>query len=504
MPVVYLPLGSKSASGMLGEMVVYQGTTVRKYVIPRDPRTSAQLDVRHLFADVTKTYRSAGLWCKSAWKGAFGSRWFTGLYGRVTANGNARWLEAAAIFDSFQEVSKAAWDENAPFLATWNRPGLVFWVCQFVAYNWFVELGLFEFGTGEYGEGDASTAADVWLQGLDNVLLGGLFDQDEGLVKFNSGWHFVADAAAYDGGYQETLSGASRQCYFWFYGAQIKLIGKAANGLGSLTVSIDNVQMTVIEQHQLEIEYQVVWTVPAVKKGLHYCSINGSGSPVANIDAVIVLTNPSKVKMPKVAGSKLELGLLEMVQQVSIPVAPGEGKNLLYWLADGKFYRLGSDGSPVDVGGGGLTQAQADALYAALGHNHDSVYVQKGTMGGRFFLPFGVYAAINPISASAALPYAASVDRAISFVAAAVNIYVDGTNNSSNYWELRFQRSVGGFITNAFSTSADAGSTWLLKSTTTFLVASVDSSCYGIRVYVNKVGSPGSLYVAGPMLEVSV
>jgi hypothetical protein len=83
MPIVYLPLGSKAASGMVGEMVVYQGTTVRKYVIPTDPRTVAQLDVRHQFADITKMYKSAGLWMRTAWKGQLGARWYTSLLGRV-------------------------------------------------------------------------------------------------------------------------------------------------------------------------------------------------------------------------------------------------------------------------------------------------------------------------------------------------------------------------------------------------------------------------------------
>jgi len=117
-------------------------------------------------------------------------------------------------------------------------------------------------------------------------------------------------------------------------------------------------------------------------------------------------------------------------------------------------------------------------------------------------LPFGVYASINPMAATST-PYAAAIDRAITYKSFTCCVYVGLTNNASNYWNIKLEETLTGAIVKTLTTSAGAAGYQLLTATT-FDIASSDASDKGLYIQCEKVGSPSALYLFGPLLEVEV
>lgn len=122
------------------------------------------------------------------------------------------------------------------------------------------------------------------------------------------------------------------------------------------------------------------------------------------------------------------------------------------------------------------------------------------------YLPFGVYTNTSPIgeASSPAFPYGTTVERTLNFVKWAQGVFVSTTNNGSNYWTIELIRWTDNSVIASVSTSASAADTHLLLSTTTFSIASITTSFVGIIVRCTKTGTPGNLFIVGPMLEVSV
>lgn len=117
------------------------------------------------------------------------------------------------------------------------------------------------------------------------------------------------------------------------------------------------------------------------------------------------------------------------------------------------------------------------------------------------WLPFGVYIAIGPFSATS-YPYMASIDRAITLIKWTQSFYVATTNNGSNYWTIKFFNVAGSTI-KSITTAAIAANTWAQIASTTFTITDLTTSDMVIGVEVTKTGSPGSLSLPGPALEVS-
>lgn len=123
-------------------------------------------------------------------------------------------------------------------------------------------------------------------------------------------------------------------------------------------------------------------------------------------------------------------------------------------------------------------------------------------MSGRYWLPFGVYTTISPMSADDS-PYAATIDRTIVFKRWTQQLQVETTNSGSHYWKIEMYRIGFNDLIATMNTSAESPGTISL-STTTFSITSVTTTTKGIYVFCSKVGSPGNLYIYGPSLEVEV
>lgn len=163
------------------------------------------------------------------------------------------------------------------------------------------------------------------------------------------------------------------------------------------------------------------------------------------------------------------------------------GNEQAYLDVSGTFY---SNGSPL------VKEAPVDG----------NPYARKsaGWIEAPLYLPFGVYTNISPLSASPSYPYAATVDRTYNFIKWSQGVYVDTTNNGTNYWTLELIRWTDDAQIAYLSTSGSSANTHTLLSTTSFTSNSIATSGVGVILRATKTGNPGVIYTIGPMVKISV
>jgi hypothetical protein len=523
MPKVYLPLGSQKASGTVGDMVVFQGTSVRSHVVPKDPQTEDQIAVRHLFHDVTKMYKTLGNCERLVCSTYFGSRWFTLIHKRASENGAARYIAAQANFDALTVWQKAIWNAAAPFQQTFGEAGSVFWICVAVLGEYENDVSG---GAGYLSDPDPNHPENnltEWNADVPAALGKGTWDDTNALFQLSGTWNTVSDVNALDGSYKKTDSGYPRSITFFFIGQQVSFYYTAASDLGSLVIVVDGQGLDELNQNSSVTKYGQVFTSPKLSFGLHQFNAQKLAGAAVTFDGVLIVGKKRSTGVPKTTGSTYELGVLELDKQASDPSKPGAGKELLYVKSDGVFYQEDENGVISKVQGSWLTQALADLRYwqltehdahgslSGLGYDDHSQY-HNNTRGDaryvplttikRMLLPFGVYAVISPLSATGA-PYMATIDRALTFAKWSQGVYVLTTNNSTNYWTINLYRWSDTALIATFDTKSVTPSTATLITQSSFNIASVLTSGISVYVQCTKNGSPGNLYIAGPALEVT-
>ena len=160
-------------------MLVFQGVTVRSWVIPKDDPTDEQLDLRHLFADTGKMLKTLGLWARAYEKWVLGSRWHSVITGAVLSD-QMGWRSAAfVVWNACSSDDQTAWRSNAPTAATYDDCGWIYFMCVWVidALNIEVRDGDFLFDVPE-GDSSALFLAN-WNQDLSGVLGIGTWDERE-------------------------------------------------------------------------------------------------------------------------------------------------------------------------------------------------------------------------------------------------------------------------------------------------------------------------------------
>lgn len=373
MPVVYLPLASAEAFGQVGEVIVYQGVSVRKYVVPRDPRSGAQLDVRKLFFDINKVSKSMGDFLRAEARTKLGPRWHSVIYGHCKRDEGGFWSDAVTLWNGFSEVERDGWRSVAPYAATWNDPGFIFFAVQHVIYQIYIR----DFGEALYWDdllGDGYTFAGAnWGKDMSGVVYAGLRDDDYGDFSYDSGWVTYSDAEAFGGSYKSIGSPHNGTIQVYFFGRQIKIHHLIGPTFGVGNVWIDDVNVGEINQYNVSAGHGVVWTSPVLERGLHRFYIHRIPSQLINVDAIEIIDRISVPRVPKPIGAVYDVGVMQFAEQTATPAAPSSEKSRLYFKTDNKLYRLADDGVEVEVGAGGLTQAEADLLYSALGHTHKQV-----------------------------------------------------------------------------------------------------------------------------------
>jgi len=132
---------------------------------------------------------------------------------------------------------------------------------------------------------------------------------------------------------------------------------------------------------------------------------------------------------------------------------------------------------------------------------HNEQATHPGYLSWANYLSLGA-----PVSSSNTQVFASSLpETSIRLDTWAQAVQVVTTNNSSNYWQVILR------LTDANSATSDVGlidtrkatvSTWYKQHITIYRWTAATDIL--LRIYAVKVGSPGSLYLAGPNLSFSL
>lgn len=287
MPTVYLPLGSAAASGQMGEMVIYQGVTVRKYVIPTDPRTQAQIDIRNLFFDVTKTLRTLGLFGRGVLAGLFGPRWYTMAYQRAAGAGAGNLAGYDPEWDAFTLEEQDAWRAASPFVATYSDPGQIFYSFARVLQFWVSTVSPETFLSVAPAADNAAAYRAAWDVGLENVLTSAKVGHDDARLIYTGTWTTWSHPQAFIGSLARTVVvGNSVKFYFRGNRVNIGIYKSAASGVFTATFSDGTTQ--VIDEYMTGTPTLAVFTKDFLNKGVHWVKLTytGNGAFYAYLDYI--------------------------------------------------------------------------------------------------------------------------------------------------------------------------------------------------------------------------
>lgn len=142
MAKVIAPLLSGSASGRLGQMMVFDKRgIVRKYATPSNPQTVNQMAVRNTLGDVQRSLARLGLVLRGELKTALGYRWNSLIVGELTKNGQAQLDAYQATFTAFTSQQKTDWgtaDTSSPVTLT---DGFALYACASAVYDMALRAG---------------------------------------------------------------------------------------------------------------------------------------------------------------------------------------------------------------------------------------------------------------------------------------------------------------------------------------------------------------------------
>lgn len=186
------------------------------YVDVPDPRTTSQNFERKLMGDVARMRGVAGAWAKATWKYSFGSRYSSAIYQLVKGDVDNNWSDGLAEFDSMTSLQKQAWRDAAPYQATFNDPGRVFYALARTIWNWDDARGGHLFEQENPWGGSASSIAAWWTAPLEAYGWtvgdpdGDYYDDRLIQWEYTGAWTAVDDAQALSGTLMKTTeAGAS-------------------------------------------------------------------------------------------------------------------------------------------------------------------------------------------------------------------------------------------------------------------------------------------------------
>lgn len=163
MAKVINPLLSGSASGQLGGMMTFDKRGyVRKYVIPANPQTVAQMEVRNTLGDLQRVLKNLGPTLRAELKAGFGPRWNSIIIGELMANNSAVLGTYVAEFGLFTAPQKTDWntaDASTPIVLDAGSP---LYVAAKAAYAISQRLGVVLTLTLP-AAGNSSTVGAEWI-----------------------------------------------------------------------------------------------------------------------------------------------------------------------------------------------------------------------------------------------------------------------------------------------------------------------------------------------------
>lgn len=227
MATVYLPLGYPILQGQEFEAIVYQGTYVRKYVLPTDPRTSSQAFNRKLFSDLSRSLPYFGPFFKGFLTCLYGQRRALLLRQLLQSDLNSFRSSRIAQFGSFTTPQKDTLRANAVLQSTFNDPGMISWVIYATAWDWYQSTGLIWGNPREPTAANIGNIISLWSESIEYALDQGAIQpgsfQSDTLFPKTGSWQSVSWAYA-DGGSYSLSTSYPASVQFYSYGRYFKIV----------------------------------------------------------------------------------------------------------------------------------------------------------------------------------------------------------------------------------------------------------------------------------------
>lgn len=292
MAVVYLPYGYPIQSGSVSETLIYQGVVVRAYEIPIDPRTNEQLFQRRFLADTSKVRSMLGTWGRGAVRTVFGSKWGSVVYQLIKADEAGHWVEAETLWNGFISAERTAWRDVAPYLATFNDPGKMFFCYARVLAELLIDFSGLAWESVIWGVGDSAAARTWWEKSVSDALIKGEHEETAAAFNFVGSWGRDDGAPNYGlhGGYAEfSGNNASDVVSFYYYGRTLKYGFLRASNQNNVNLLIDVDGQLAVPCYSVTRLAQQVVEFDAGFKGLHYVRSVKSVGQQMNLDWVQIV-----------------------------------------------------------------------------------------------------------------------------------------------------------------------------------------------------------------------
>lgn len=142
MAKVINPLLSGSASGQIGRMMVFDKRgRVRQYVVPSNPQTVNQTNVRNRLGDIQRELKLLGPVLRTELKAAFGPTWNSQIVGELTANDGAALDAYVNEWNAFGGTDKTAWETADVSVKVQETDGALFYACASAVYDMAIRVG---------------------------------------------------------------------------------------------------------------------------------------------------------------------------------------------------------------------------------------------------------------------------------------------------------------------------------------------------------------------------
>ena len=288
MATVYLPLGYPQMSGEVFETLIYQGNVVRLYQVPNDPRTDSQTFERKLFSDFVKMRSTLGPWARGALKSALGSKWATVLYQLAKIDHEGMWSQTLDSWDEIQANEQEGWREMAPYQATFNDPGQVFYrLAQFVYYVLTDFLG-WAWGAAEWASNEEENAVGWWVGDIEGLATQQKLDDRSDYLHYVGSWIQAGIQWTYLQTSSATLNENQERAWLTFFGRSFDFIFTKNVLQGTVQVWVDGSKRADVDQlyNGNPALYQQSVAVDCNYRGMHYVEFKNPGTGYWNIDAV--------------------------------------------------------------------------------------------------------------------------------------------------------------------------------------------------------------------------
>lgn len=289
MATVYLPFGYPLISGAAFQTLIYQGGVVRLYTVPSDPRTNSQTFQRKQFSDISKMRSTLGLWGRNVARLVLGPRWSSVLLQLVKADDGGIWSSAAADWADGSEAQRDAWRAAAPYQATFNDPGqMFFYLARALLDNVYAFSGEYWSGAS-WSMAQSADCATWWGKTLAGILTEGKTQETGSYVEYTGDTEVRAFGSADGGNVMSVWGDGTQKVRVLWVGRSGTLRMVKADDYHTVDVFLDGALVGTYDLLQWVGDAAVFVSLSTTVRGLHYLELKPHpGNVVFNFDSLEV------------------------------------------------------------------------------------------------------------------------------------------------------------------------------------------------------------------------